>query len=89
MSSRKRSRNSKEDENKENDNRNTFFPKKPITNTLFEQRQAQAQKYLQNRAAGVADGGWMSRGLAGGYLKSIYLDGVRASRKRGVINGTF
>ena len=49
MSSRKRSRNSNEEENKENDNRNPFFPKKPITTTLFEQRQAQIN---QNRAAG-------------------------------------
>ena len=73
MSSRKRSRNSNEDENKENDNRNSSFPKKPITNTLFEQRQAQSQTYLQNRAAGVADGGSENLGVQDILKKHVWV----------------
>ena len=54
MSSKKRSHNFNDEENKENDNRNPFCPKKPITTTLFEQRQAQNLQTQQNRAAGRA-----------------------------------
>ena len=54
MSSKKRSHNFNDEENKENDNRNPFCPKKPITTTLVEQRQAQNLQTQQNRAAGRA-----------------------------------